>query len=272
MNYALMNNAAACQTTTIETITPDVARKYLEKNLINRKLRRHLVKSLAGDMARGCFILSHQGIAFNTKGHLIDGQHRLNAVVEAGVPVVMSVTRNVDDSVFKVTDIGAKRNIADSLRIDRRSAEVLAYIVRVLVGSSRVTPSQIQKCDALFGGVVDELLVSCGTAAKFFACAPVRAAAVLRMYMDNSDVNKKYVLGLYRDLVLFNVKNLPPVGISFTKQSNSSTRMLNNEKFARGLIVFDISRRDTVRIQINEIKTHIDFVREKLPNEVAALG
>lgn len=79
----------------IELITPDIAREYLTHNKINRNLRKYAVKNYARDMKNGEWQLTPQGISFYENGDLADGQHRLEAVVMAGVPVEFYVTYDV---------------------------------------------------------------------------------------------------------------------------------------------------------------------------------
>lgn len=82
--------------TTVEHITPKLALAYLAKNLKrNRPVSAATVASYTAEMQHGHWLLTHQGIAFDDAGHLIDGQHRLHAIVKSGVTVDMAVTRDV---------------------------------------------------------------------------------------------------------------------------------------------------------------------------------
>ena len=74
------------------TITPSEASKYLANNPANRRLSESEVETLAADMREGRWCITHQGIAIGKTGRLLDGQHRLAAVIKAGVPVQMMVT------------------------------------------------------------------------------------------------------------------------------------------------------------------------------------
>lgn len=100
-------------TTIEETITPQTAVSYLKANTDNyRKLRKSVVKRYAADMKAGRWQLNGQPIVFGVNGMLKDGQHRLAAIVTAGVPVKMLVTRGIDDSV-SVYDVGLIRTAND---------------------------------------------------------------------------------------------------------------------------------------------------------------
>lgn len=100
----------------IVDITPKTASKWLESNAqFNRKLRQTVVDRYARDMLNGAWNLTHQGVAFDTKGRLIDGQHRLAAIAKAGVSVRMTVVRDTPAGAFDHVDIGFGRTTADVL-------------------------------------------------------------------------------------------------------------------------------------------------------------
>lgn len=104
----------------IETITAKQAEKYLQFNTSNRPLRKSLVAQYARDMASGNWRLTHQGVAFNCDGTLLDGQHRLAAVVQSGATVQMLVARGVDSRSQLVMDDHAKRSAGDALSLSRK--------------------------------------------------------------------------------------------------------------------------------------------------------
>src|SRR5438874_11918141 len=80
----------------VQTITPKKALEYLEHNTANRPLSGRTVRDFAQAMRRGEWRVTHQGIAFDTSGALVDGQHRLAAIVEADVPVEVTVFSEVE--------------------------------------------------------------------------------------------------------------------------------------------------------------------------------
>jgi len=87
-------------------ITPSQAFAWLEGNTHNRPLDQAHVERLARDMKAGRWRLTHQGIAFDTTGLLVDGQHRLWAVIEADVTVPMRVFFNEPPESRHVLDTG----------------------------------------------------------------------------------------------------------------------------------------------------------------------
>ena len=108
-------------TVEVENITPSKAKEYLATNTENRNIRRHKVARYAAMMRAGQWVTNHQGIAFKLDGTLMDGQHRLLAIIDAGVAVRLQVTRNIADlgniKAMTTVDTGATRSTADQLHV-----------------------------------------------------------------------------------------------------------------------------------------------------------
>lgn len=104
-------------TTTLEEITPDLAKRYLAYNIKeNRHVSPSIVTKYASDMESGNFMINNNAICFNEYGQLIDGQHRLQACVRANVPFKSFVTRNLPAGAYKVIDVGRPRNAQVALK------------------------------------------------------------------------------------------------------------------------------------------------------------
>ena len=104
----------------IELITPEKAAEYLELNISNRPVRENWIVQLQRMIEQGHFKLHHQGIAFSIEGFLIDGQHRLMAIVRAKKAVQMLVTRNVASDTILSMDDHQRRTVADSMTLSRK--------------------------------------------------------------------------------------------------------------------------------------------------------
>jgi len=98
----------------LKTITPEIARAMLKGNTHNLPVRASHVDYLASEMTAGRWSLTHQGIAFD-EGVVVDGQHRLLAVVQSGVTIQAWVFGDVPLSVQELIDKGRIRSIADEL-------------------------------------------------------------------------------------------------------------------------------------------------------------
>jgi hypothetical protein len=117
----------------VQTITPARAAEWLTANTTNRPLSRPVVRSFAEAMHRGEWLVTHQGIAFDVNGVLVDGQHRLAAVIEADQPVEMTVFTDVPEGAFDVLDTGKRRTAADVLAIEgEKNSILLAAMVRIV--------------------------------------------------------------------------------------------------------------------------------------------
>lgn len=102
---------------TVEEISPETARQYLETAGQNRRLSMANVRRYAEAMKAGFWQLNGETVKFSPSGNLIDGQHRLRAVVEAGVPVRLAVIRGINGTAFETFDLGKGRTLSDVLSI-----------------------------------------------------------------------------------------------------------------------------------------------------------
>lgn len=105
-------------------VTPEMAKRWLENNFRNRPLDQETVTAYARDMTIGNWAPTHQGIAFNDRDELIDGQHRLHAIVTSGNTIRMMVTFGLPSTIegkemttMDCVDRGRTRSVADQLRI-----------------------------------------------------------------------------------------------------------------------------------------------------------
>jgi hypothetical protein len=98
-----------------ETIDPGKAAEYLEHNDVNRTIRPHKVTEYARAMKAGRWRVNGAGIVFDDEGHLVDGQHRLKAIIESDTTIVLLVTRGVSPNVRPTVDEGIKRQFKDDL-------------------------------------------------------------------------------------------------------------------------------------------------------------
>jgi hypothetical protein len=98
-------------------ITPEMAEQMLEKNTHNRKLKRPTVLRYAREMKLGRWQMTHQGVAISDDGTVIDGQHRLAAIVESGRTVPMMLTSGLGMNVQLLVDDHSKRTPHDALSV-----------------------------------------------------------------------------------------------------------------------------------------------------------
>lgn len=124
-----------------EKITPTMAAAILENNKSNRPIRhavvdRYVLELLEGRWKPG----TGETIKISESGKLLDGQHRLTAIVKSGVSATFHIARGVDDSMFSVIDTGSVRNASDVFFING-------------IGKSNAMPSIIQTAMNIKSGV-----------------------------------------------------------------------------------------------------------------------
>lgn len=100
--------------TTLETITPAMARQWLESNTANRPINDNRVLQYAQEMTDDRWVVNGETIKFSIEGILIDGQHRLRACDVADVTFQSYVVRGISDGrAFATVDVGETRTHGD---------------------------------------------------------------------------------------------------------------------------------------------------------------
>jgi len=113
-----MNNPTTPVMTAMTIITPKQAKDWLENNTHNRKLRTHQVAAMVRDIQAGNWNWNGDSIKFADDGTLLDGQHRLHAIVESGQPIESLVIRGLAKTTQATMDTGTKRSGADMLKLN----------------------------------------------------------------------------------------------------------------------------------------------------------
>lgn len=108
-------------TISIEEITPKQAKELLTKLYHQqRSLRGSWVNRLVGEIRTGNFKLSCDALVI-VDGMLLNGQHRMNAVVQSEIPCPFLVLRSDDPQIYQIIDAGIKRTISDVITGEYRS-------------------------------------------------------------------------------------------------------------------------------------------------------
>lgn len=115
-------------------VTPEMAKKFIQKNVQNRPVSKQYVRALVSDIVSGKFYTTHQGIAFDEDGYLIDGQHRLLAIIQAGIPVTLMVTTGLPRGTVMGIDTTRKRSYANIAKLLGRPGETnkFAAVARIV--------------------------------------------------------------------------------------------------------------------------------------------
>lgn len=153
-----------------EDVTPALAAEYLKKNTHNRPLNRARVGEYAEAMRAGRWHVSHQGIAFDAAGNLIDGQHRLSAIVSSGCTIRMQVTMGLTREALLVIDTGRARTVAQNLglmgKTHAKSVTAWSNVARsvILGGDVRTfSAGEVERIYDELGTAIEAAVESFGT-------------------------------------------------------------------------------------------------------------
>lgn len=118
----------------LETITPEMAKKFLLKNIKNRRLSEATVVFYLSQMKAGQWQPTGDTIKFDIAGDLRDGQHRMEALVRYGKPLDMFVARGLEKSAFTVIDTGKSRSTGDVVStMGLKNATTIAATVKMIL-------------------------------------------------------------------------------------------------------------------------------------------
>jgi len=194
-------------------MTPAMARIVLLGNKGNRPIRANVVEYLVREIINGNWKLTHQGIAISSFGNVLDGQHRLHAIVKSGVTVKILVNSYVNENTFMFIDGGVTRTVSDKLRIPSKTTEVYTAAERILRGNIKPSPTRIEylMCSQLAQGV-DAVLEKVKKRTKLYSSGAFKlAAAVLYVHGDFG------VAGRLSNLVNADITELTPHEAAFFK-------------------------------------------------------
>lgn len=117
------------------TMTPAYAEELLALNTHNRNMSESYRDTLADDIVRGLYKENPDPIKVSTAPRsLLDGQHRLSAVIKADKTVTMWIAEDCPHEIAPVLDNGRRRTAADILNMRGHTSGVgLATAARMAI-------------------------------------------------------------------------------------------------------------------------------------------
>lgn len=213
----------------VEKIGPEEAAAYLAQNTHNRKIKPHVVDKYAAAMTRGEWALNGEAIKFDVDGGLLDGQHRLAAIIASGVTIETIVIRGLVPESQDTLDHHTPRTLGDVLALHGEKnatdlAAALSVFWRVERGaeSQSIAPSPQQALDllaqhpgiresVLVGLRVSRIGVSRGmSAAMHYIFATIDADDAeffFERLADGVDLTPTSPIYVYREWCLTNLRN-----------------------------------------------------------------
>lgn len=244
----------------IITVSPEMAKQWLSKVKVNRKMRIKYVDFLSEEIKKGRFIYTGDPIRFDIEGYLIDGQHRLSAIIQSNIPVTLSVIEGLSPDSFYKIDTGISRSLSDTTGISQKLVEIYGVLLDVARGSATFRKSSN---DLLMLhhhlGAIGLLILQNSYNRKFYASAPMKAATVLSIKTGQP---KEFVLKLYRNLVTHQYSDIPPVAEVLTRRyEDASPRLfkgkvgrssLRIERFLLGMYIYDENNSNRKKILLED--------------------
>lgn len=254
--------------TTIVNVTPAMAREWIKYNTDNRPLRSGHVEALRGAFVRGEYKPTHQGIAFDNNGTLLDGQHRLHAIAliddpDAAFP--MLVSRGMSRETFEVIDTGSSmRSVSDVLRINPQAGIVANFFAQLMLTrqKSRPTPAQVKPFADLIATNMDRLTGFCGANSRTWSCAAAKAAVILSMQRGYGD----YALMVYRSMVMAKFDEMPTVAQALYRAHLSGSVRAGGGRdiFVRLLKAFNPANAKLSKVQIRDGNADLEDARKEV--------
>jgi hypothetical protein len=242
----------------LEIVTPKKADEYLKHNIRNRKPRRQVVNELCTIIAKDEWRVVHQPIAFDGVGRLVDGQHRLMAIVKTGeaLPMYVARYRNEETAMNLPIDRQSRRSVADILEGDKKTIETVTAIIEVAMGRERRIPT-IGEVEVSLKSLSPELEVlhdRCNNTAKVRSTQAVRGAVVCNM---RNSGQLDLIAEQFRACLLLDFASCKPSVLAFIKACDSHAGgggASRKEMFIRALKAFDPSNweKTTSRINAND--------------------
>jgi hypothetical protein len=129
-------------------ITPEIASLLLQYNdpgETNRHIRRRSVNATVASLKSGEWENTGEPIIMSDSKLLNDGQHRLQAIIEAGVPAVLDLRFGIKRRAFRSTNSGRSRSAGDALQISgKRNPHHLSIATRLIIAYEDGLPGSLR--------------------------------------------------------------------------------------------------------------------------------
>ena len=113
--------------------TPEICAELLKNQVCNRPIRLKRVNTIADDLVNGRWRDNGETIKLDEQGRVIDGQHRLAAIVKSGVSVELFVVEGLCSNVQPTINGSMPNKFSDLLSFEKfNNGRSLAATTRLL--------------------------------------------------------------------------------------------------------------------------------------------
>jgi hypothetical protein len=276
---AMVNDMSSKIKSEIKLVTPEMAKEFLLCNEQNRRVRSSWVNYLTYCIKADEWKLTHQGIAFSECGRLLDGQHRLMAIVKADLAVNLMITYGWDPLVFSAIDNAMRRSDEDRTNIDKRTVECAKFFLSIMEYAGfekintkswhgqRSTPKQIIFYASIINDYHKTLINKSPSTNRFFSTVPSRCAAIANMMLGD-DID--YIVNLYKKLTLGHTDDLPPIARSAMRQfitgslNSTGGSELRLDNFVRFLTLYRKDNENTQKLILRDRNDRLAQIKQDL--------
>lgn len=246
-------------------VTPELAEMLYANLAVNRKLHPATVDMFCAEMRQGTFKTTHQGIAINTAGKVIDGQTRLAAIIKSGISVEMFIAWDceAERAMDWPCDIGRPRSIAQTLEYTARESAVIDAVLTIHHATRlRFSTAERIATHKFFKSSFDALDSQCSVYRKGRSAAAIRLPVLVRTMLDGAAVGNQY-----RAFVLLEYEAMWPSVQALTRQLSDvaiSRKESTMHMTARVWQAFNPERKGVSRIQLSDPEGQILDMRRAL--------
>lgn len=105
-------------THSVISVTPEMAKRWMDNNNShNRDISEFRVADYADDMEAGRWTFNGETIQFDRTGILLNGQHRLMAIIATGIAQTFLIVHGLDPAAQLTMDQGTRRTPAEQLAV-----------------------------------------------------------------------------------------------------------------------------------------------------------
>lgn len=226
-----------------EEITPADAEEILEANTENnRNIKFAQVDKYARDMMAGRWEDNGETIKIDSNGRLIDGQHRMRAVLESGTSIHFWIARGLPPESIHTVDVGVSRKYGDQLKIagHTNTLQLGAFLRRAFLWDrgmrttkGTMAPSNVELDDYLANNedLVTLAMARAADCAKYFKPLTASVAATAFFLFARKDMDKAHE---FFDKLIdpANIDSGHPVLRLRNRMYNSTRKLSPDEKLA----------------------------------------
>lgn len=195
-------------TTKTMMVTPALAASWLaSSNIDNRVVKPGTVARYADRIRAGEWVIVDQLISFDLNGRLLNGQHRLMAVVKTNISIEALVGFGFPEEAYKYLDQGHNRTKADIHKVARNVSAFVSALAKIIDHTKGTSFTEFENIKnyrlKIWRGEVitaEDFLMSL-TKSNAKVITSGASLACLVYWVDQRD-NQEYLTNLFNETVL----------------------------------------------------------------------